>query len=82
MFEKFSSRFFSSMAIVHALIEAVISVVILGVIQIYVIGNQTILNTSTTLGAIAVPIFTAVIIASGAVIIVMVLKSAAKDSSK
>lgn len=76
MKKNLSSRFYDSMAIINALIEAVVAIVILGVIQVYVIGNQSLINTSTTLGAIASPVFTAVIIASGAIIIVMVLKHA------
>jgi len=57
------ARFFANAgAITKAIMEAVVLVVVVIMLDIYVIGNDAIINSETTIGAAVVPILQAVLL--------------------
>jgi hypothetical protein len=75
------TRFFvNAAAMTRAIMEAVVLVVVIIMLDIYVIGNDAIINSSTTIGAAVVPILQAVLLIVAILGAIGLLYFAAKSS--
>jgi hypothetical protein len=71
-----------SEAVINAIIEAVIALVMVGLVDLYIIIPETILNsTSVPMLAVVKPILAAVILMVGIFIAIGLLRSAAKSAT-
>jgi|WetSurMetagenome_2_1015567.scaffolds.fasta_scaffold1143134_1 hypothetical protein len=75
------ARFFvNAGSITKAIMEAVVLVVVVIMLDIYVIGNDAIINSETTIGAAVVPILQAVLLIVAILGAIGLLYYAAKNS--
>ena len=75
------ARFFMNAAnITKAIMEAVVLIVVVIMLDIYVIGNDAIINSQTTIGAAVVPILQAVLLIVAILGSIGLLYYAAKNS--
>ena len=81
MFEKLRNlapRFFASSNVMNAIMEAITTIVIVILIDVYILGNDAIINSSTTIGAVVVPILQAVLLIVAILIAIGLLRAGAR----
>jgi hypothetical protein len=81
LFSKLKSlaRFYFTFS-VDRIIEAIAAIITVILIDVYVLGNEAIINTSTTIGAVAAPILQAVLLIVAILIAIGLLRSSGKGA--
>ena len=80
MFNWLKAKFHFLRISMDTLIEAVAAIVMINLFSIYVVGNDSIINSSDTIGAIVVPIIQAVLLVVSILIAIGLLRMGTKTT--